>query len=540
MVCILKYTICLIGTALAFRCIYASDTNPEDLYRTEVQKQWVQVADAVRKLEEKHAKCLSCKGDGVVTEEKLCKFCKGTGKIETKKGAGTIYNDCAKCKGAGTYIENKTCSKCRPYDVWKDNDQKVEKKINEASLKCNDCSGKGYVSVADQCSKCGGNGSIYVPPKQLIQGWSKGHNRQCVNCNGKGKIEKRNRCVACNGKGAMKIAKQTDTLKVDGEADHDEIPEVVKWLKYAADKGNAKAQWCLGVMYAVGDRVEKDNEESKKRLESAAKNGINEAKKLQELGAAVVLFRANKIEQGNKIEQDKSVVASGSNVSADAVKVEREDYNPKGADFMTAINQGLMRNEWASNQHYKEYEFDFDLYNQWKQKNLTTVQKENIFYKLMSHRYPKKRKQYPDYAVFCLALIPDGLSFGIEDIKRGESWRTYYVYLSLLCYGRKIPGTDEVWKGCAWQNEDAVKYLNDERLFRGRVCLVVEDEKIENWSKGKVLIAKGWVYEVSIEDGIRVYTDGSRYPFKKFGCGVLYRSLFDVDTFSTVDVDRYL
>ena len=54
--------------------------------------------------------------------------------------------------------------------------------------------------------------------------------------------------------------------------------EAVRWYRKAADQGNAKAQYYLGVCYDYGDGVDMDLQEAAKWYRKAADNGLEIAK----------------------------------------------------------------------------------------------------------------------------------------------------------------------------------------------------------------------------------------------------------------------
>ena len=56
------------------------------------------------------------------------------------------------------------------------------------------------------------------------------------------------------------------------------LGETVKFLRIAAETGDARAQHCLGVMLIKGQGVKKNYEESFKWLNLAAKQGFSQAK----------------------------------------------------------------------------------------------------------------------------------------------------------------------------------------------------------------------------------------------------------------------
>lgn len=136
---------------------------------------------------------------------------------------------------------------------------------------------------------------IYTPAKQMISGWTKERRSQCTACSGKGKKSSRERCRTCNGSGNLKQevvpTQKASVVKKD-------IPppkfDLLKWLTWSAEQGNAKAQYCLGVMYATGDGVAKSAKDSEKWLKMSADNGNVFARMVEEAKVADQIAREKK------------------------------------------------------------------------------------------------------------------------------------------------------------------------------------------------------------------------------------------------------
>ena len=62
--------------------------------------------------------------------------------------------------------------------------------------------------------------------------------------------------------------------------------EAVKFFRIAAEKGDSRAQHCLGVMLNKGQGVKQNHEESFKWLKLAAKQGFSQAK----LDLAILIY----------------------------------------------------------------------------------------------------------------------------------------------------------------------------------------------------------------------------------------------------------
>jgi TPR repeat protein len=67
--------------------------------------------------------------------------------------------------------------------------------------------------------------------------------------------------------------------------------EAVKFFRIAAEKGDSRAQHCLGVMLNKGQGVNKNYEESFKWLNLAAKQGFSQAK----LDLAILIYHKKSI-----------------------------------------------------------------------------------------------------------------------------------------------------------------------------------------------------------------------------------------------------
>lgn len=61
-----------------------------------------------------------------------------------------------------------------------------------------------------------------------------------------------------------------------------DMDEAVKWIRKAAEQGDAQAQYNLGVCYISGDGVVPNKQEAMKWLRKAAKQGHPQAKEILE------------------------------------------------------------------------------------------------------------------------------------------------------------------------------------------------------------------------------------------------------------------
>ncbi len=178
--------------------------------------------------------------------------------------------------------------------------------------------------------------------------------------------------------------------------------------------------------------------------------------------------------------------------------------------------QGLSRNASGRSEDFKEYEFNFENYRQWKDRGATKIQKEKILERLFAKGL--KSYFYKDFVRCYFALVPDGLSFAVTEVNASTDWHhsdypnlkgpdIYHVTIELLHDGdsyRTGSGSAK-WTGQSWQSRDLKSFLAEEALLPShRLSLVVPiDEKdVESWKKGKILVSRGWVYDVQIWYGV--------------------------------------
>ncbi len=174
--------------------------------------------------------------------------------------------------------------------------------------------------------------------------------------------------------------------------------------------------------------------------------------------------------------------------------------------------QGLARNASGRSDEFKKYEFNFEDYRQWKDRGATKIQKEKILERLFSKGL--KSYFYKDFIRCYYALIPDGLSFAVTEVNAWTDWHhsdypnikgpdVYCVTLDLLSYNqsyRTASGSAE-WTGQTWQSRDLSRFLSKEALLsssRLKLMIPIDENAVESWKKGKILVSKGWVYDVHI------------------------------------------
>ncbi len=176
--------------------------------------------------------------------------------------------------------------------------------------------------------------------------------------------------------------------------------------------------------------------------------------------------------------------------------------------------QGLSRNASGRSDEFKKYEFNFEDYRQWRDRGATIIQKEKILERLFSKGL--KSYFYKDFVRCYFALVPDGLSFAVAEVNASTDWHNsdynlkgpdiYDVTIELLHEGgtyRTGSGYAK-WTGQSWQSRDLTSFLSEEALLPRRLSLLVpiDDENVESWKKGKILVSKGWVYDVQIWYGV--------------------------------------
>jgi TPR repeat protein len=77
-------------------------------------------------------------------------------------------------------------------------------------------------------------------------------------------------------KGDANAQFQVGVMFSGGQGVKQDLPEAIRWFRLAADQGNADAQYSLGQEYAIGDGIEKNPEEAYFWLDLAS-NGYDAA-----------------------------------------------------------------------------------------------------------------------------------------------------------------------------------------------------------------------------------------------------------------------
>lgn len=225
------------------------------------------------------------------------------------------------------------------------------------------------------------------------------------------------------------------------------------------------------------------------------------------------------------------LVVAGKNFR-DEERPENQEENARGTRNPSAGNsvvhqgavekfllRGISDNESGTHPKFRAHKFDFGAYHEWTDDKNTSVQSERIFNRLLENSF--RSVFYKDYVRCRFALVPNGLTFAVNDVEQGtvNGRSMYEVGLQLLAYGESFPNDwKKKWTGQPLQNNDAREYLQSKLLLPLYVKLVVADKvgcEAENWRKGTVLVSKGWVYDIRIIDAVRTYKDGSQSPVKE-------------------------
>jgi hypothetical protein len=178
--------------------------------------------------------------------------------------------------------------------------------------------------------------------------------------------------------------------------------------------------------------------------------------------------------------------------------------------------QGISRNFSGISKKFRAYEFNFENYRQWKDAGATEIQKQKVLKRLFSNGL--KSGFYKDFVRCYFALVPDGLSFAVIDVNAWKETvykyntcskgpKLYCVTLELLSNGNyyNTGSSSAKWTGEPWQNDDFATFLSEEALLPGyelSLLVPIRDENVDTWTKGKILISKGWIYDVQIWHGM--------------------------------------
>ena len=175
-----------------------------------------------------------------------------------------------------------------------------------------------------------------------------------------------------------------------------------------------------------------------------------------------------------------------------------EDRKRKYAEVL--ISQGLAANSSGKHRTFQQYKFDFEEYRQWKNEDATVVQKQRIIQRLFLNGF--KSSFLKEWVRCYFALVPDGLSFVVSNITEQDGHMGYNVLLKLV---KMNSGGDEDY---------LAKMLEERLCFSSYVRLIIPayDKDVETWKKGKIIVSKGWVYEVCILDAVVTYGNGAKVP----------------------------
>ena len=362
--------------------------------------------------------------------------------------------------------------------------------IDSLMKECDLCHGEGHSQ--EGCYKCKGSGACQnrkcnngIVTTAGFDGRSNA--RKCFNCEGSGK------CTNCKGTG--KVARTCS--RCNGS-------------KMAIDKAIALAS-CKDKLNALiaGDsenreqvRTEETARLAKAKAEEAAEKGIRE--------------------DGNTVQ------AKG-------------DNRKSGVGM---VQQGLCANESGTDARFLKYKFDFEKYHRWKDDETTSIQKDKIFKEFVVMGFWSGL--YKDYVRVWFALVPDGLSFVVTDVQEEifdfkrvsfdvHQCSTYSV--KAYSVELKLPSYDSTEnKGVAsWQNDELLRGRDKQWLLNGysryHLLIPARAENVSDWKKGKIIVSKGWIYDVTVIDAVVTYNNGStgvdqRIGFGGYGfCDYMFRSM---------------
>lgn len=170
--------------------------------------------------------CMNCNETG----KKQCHQCNGKRKLEiadgvcencSGKGIVTVMAKCDKCKGRGTVPGRKTCGNCR---------------------------GQGYF----KCQACRGWGSFDIPGRLARQRCGECNGRKktaCTSCDGKGYSSEPQTCPACRGSGEVESMRRCADCKGKGKA------LSTQDCSSCNGEGNEPCPKCLGKGFTYKDDV---------------------------------------------------------------------------------------------------------------------------------------------------------------------------------------------------------------------------------------------------------------------------------------------
>lgn len=412
-----------------------------------------------------------------LTTRSLGKLYKVRDQAETSELRETVLKACV----AGLYAVGDT-----------KNATKVKKGLGgddflfSLTTECSSCNGEG--STEKSCSKCKGTGNCQnrkcndgVVTSPGFDGRSStrkcsicGGSGKCSNCKGTGNV--RRVCGYCNGSKRI-INKQSAMASCQEQLT---MLTAVNNRECVKESGNE-------IPVQVGELEDKEKKEKEPEKQTA--------KVEVDLRG---LFAAKNADKQRADEEDKR---------------RTEDESPS-----EVIRRGCADNKSGTHKLFQEYAFDFAKYFRWRDRETTSFQKNRIFDGLVRKGF--ESRLYKDYVRVWFALVPDGLSFVVSDVQeisfRTSGVKAYSVKLELLsCDSDKNNGVE------SWQNKDLLRCLKEQRLFERRVSLLISEnaEDVSNWQKGKVIVSKGWIYDIEIIDAIITYDNGSKRIDRRMGFG---------------------
>ena len=478
-------------------------------------------------------------GEGLDVDELLDSF---MSECDLCRGEGCSSRNCYKCKGAGT-CQNSGCHDGRVI-VQGFNGNHTERacSICRGTGHCPKCKGEG--KLAENCRRCGGTKRSINKEKAL--GSCKELLKSLAAPLKKVQTTGGEDNAASPSREKVRVGKKVETEK--------ELPKTPavspKEVQSVGSEENVHHP-SQGKIQA-GENVEHEAEQ-----ETALPNASDEVRALEkERNKARLAFRKAEKEVASAQRAYKSaeekyrrsnsdsdyqewcekerVLREAKGVESDARNVlsavewklakqledekRKEEKRNKDNRMMSFVQQGLSVNKSRTHKKFVEHEFDFKSYYQWADHNTTSVQRDRIFERrLLLNSY--RSCLYKEFVRCGIALVPDGLSFAVQDVQEVNHY--YRVSLELLTYGCTITGKGK-WQGNPVQDDDLRDYLRKKFLFPSSIYLgipaaagiLAADGGVENWRKGTILVSNGWVYDVEIIDAIKTFKDGTKRPFK--------------------------
>lgn len=479
-------------------------------------------------------------GEGLDVDELLDSF---MSECDLCRGEGCSSRNCYKCKGAGT-CQNSGCHEGRVI-VQGFNGNHTERacSICRGTGHCPKCKGEG--KLTETCRRCGGTkrsinkGKALGSCKELLKSLTVSlKNEQTTG--GEDNATSPSRGKVREGK------------KVETEKELPKTPAVSPKEVQAVGSEENVHHPSQGKIQA-GENVENEAEQ-----ETALPNASDEVRALEkERNKARLAFRkaekevasaqracksaeekyrrsnsdSRLLDEWNEKERvlreaedakdrARCVLDEAERKLAEQLEDEKRKEEKRNKDnrMMSFVQQGLSVNESRAHEKFVGHKFDFESYYQWADPKATSVQKERIFYRLLRNSY--RSGLYKDYVRCGFALVPDGLSFMVHNVRESDinGCHHYSVSLELLTHGEYCDRIAGKWQGNPVQDEDLRNYVSKELLFPPRIDLLVMAAggiEVESWRRGMVIVSKGWVYDIMIFDAIETFKDGSRRPVKE-------------------------